>query len=792
MSVELAISLTEKSGFYVFPVKHGEDNTKTPLTPHGHKDASRDPNVIMDWWGKYPNARAGVACGKSGIIVADIDTKNGVDGWSSLDEAWLDLGEPYSYETGTGGSHLVYLAPEGLNLAPHVNYRGMKGVDVRAGESWVLWAGGVPVREELNEAPQWLLDESKPRTIEGFDGEIRDWYENLVPGDPNVMVRRALERIGNDLSHEEMVAKTFEAIRLGCEGATGVPELIDALEEAWMNRPAENHTTPESAWQFKFQEALLGGIGKFGGAIDLLKDLPEYNIGLVPKGIPDSLVTTPGGKAEFSRLLGELVKETQDDNRILSILWNAQATRDLARDWGLQFVYKRIQDARVRPEPTRENPRIEEKRAAESEGKDTDLNLLTDEERAWLDTRPTFVDHVEEVARQFGWTQFAYFRAVAWASAALTYSFKGFVPMKGTQKLNLNLWMITMGYSGSGKTTALDFRNEILRTLFSGDSEELPSYDLGTDSSPQGLHLALLERDGHPSFFGTDEASGFFKTLGKREWDSGLEDTLSMYYTGFVPPSNKLNLKEMKGKSARTAFTQQMFATPDRLTETLSRDQFKSGFLARYVWSFGHKPLDSDDRFELSQSEDLDVFDESPEEVRKIAADLITSAAKVERGNPVALKGTPEVLKRLSNAYRDMFRKSENREHWDIVEPSVTRLMESMLKAAGICAMYRGDSTILMDDALHAIKAAEEWLENLHRVVAMISAGDWQRLCDEIEDWVRQRGGSASKAQILNRFRNNIAKDGREIDNYLNFLTESGILNRMESGGGAIKYEING
>jgi malate synthase len=118
--------------------------------------------------------------------------------------------------------------------------------------------------------------------------------------------------------------------------------------------------------------------------------------------------------------------------------------------------------------------------------------------------------------------------------------------------------------------------------------------------------------------------------------------------------------------------------------------------------------------------------------------------------------------------------------------------MESMLKAAGICAMYRGGSTILMDDALHAIKAAEEWLENLHRVVAMISAGDWQRLCDEIEDWVRQRGGSASKAQILNRFRNSIAKDGREIDNYLNFLVDSGVFNRLEASGGAIKFEVNG
>lgn len=795
---EIAVELI-RQGFSVFPLK--QDGK--PYTENGFKDAVSNEADLKAIW--RDDALIGVYTGASGIIVLDLDMKvsdNGdvlVDGFTSLDEAWLDVPETFAYDSRNGlGRHLVYRAPEGMNLPRQMGYRGMKGVDRCSGQGYVAWMGGVPQPGEMAEAPEWLLDEKEARQEHNYSGTVADWFSGLTPGEPNALVRRAWEKaaqrfedLGNDFSHSDLIELQFEAIRLGAEGNSGIPQYLEFLEDLFLSRTGA-HSRSEEDWPHEWQEGLLSGLEKYGDAIDLLKSLPDYSIGLVPKGIPDSLVTTPGGKAEFSKLLGELVKETEDDNRILSILWSAPATRDLARDWGLQFVYKRVQDARVRPEPTRENPRIEEKRAAESEGKDTDLNLLTDEERNYLKTRPTFVDHVEEVARQFGWTQFAYFRAVAWASAALTYSFKGFIPMKGTQKLNLNLWMITMGYSGSGKTTALDFRNEILRTLFSGDSEEIPSYDLGTDSSPQGLHLALLERDGHPSFFGTDEASGFFKTLGKREWDSGLEDTLSMYYTGFVPPSNKLNLKEMKGKSARTAFTQQMFATPDRLTETLSRDQFKSGFLARYVWSFGHKPLDSDDRFELSQSDELEVFDESPEEVRKIAADLITSASRIERGNPVALKGTPEVLKRLSTAYRDMFRKSESRQHWDIVEPSVTRLMESMLKAAGICAMYRGDSTILMDDALHAIKAAEEWLENLHRVVAMISAGDWQRLCDEIEDWVRQRGGSASKAQILNRFRNSIAKDGREIDNYLNFLTESGILNRMEAGGGAIKFEING
>lgn len=789
MSVELAINLAEKSGFYVFPVKHGEDNTKVPLTPHGHKDASRDPNVIMDWWERFPEAKAGVACGKSGIIVADIDTKNGVDGWSSLDEAWLDLGEPYSYETSTGGSHLVYLAPEGLNLAPHVNYRGMAGVDVRAGESWVLWAGDVPTREELNEAPPWLLDESKPRTIEGFDGTIQEWYEGLIPGEPNVMVRRAIDRIEPDMGHSDMVSATYEAIRLGAEGSTGVPELIDALEEAWMNRPAENHTTPESAWEYKFQEALLGGIEKYGAAISLLKDLPEYSIGLVPKGISDSLVTTPGGKAEFSRLLGELVKETQDDNCILSILWNAPATRDLARDWGLQFVHRRIQDARVRPEPTRENPRIEEKRAAEAEGERQDLNLLTDEERAWLATRPTFVDHVEQYAVQSGYDQLSYFRATGWNMLSLTMGLRGYIPVSATHRFGVNLWQIIMGYSGTGKSISDNFQTQVLDLVMSDDLET--PYDLGADSSIQGLHLALLQRDGVPSLFAADEASGWFKRLKSSDWTTGMEDVLSDFYMGRVSPSNKISLKEYRGKSATTSLCMLMYATPDRLAETLTLDQFLSGFLARVMWTYGNPRVETDEMFDIFKDSAGGVQDveTAPKVVRDIAADLVTARAHFR--TPVALQPTAEAKARIAEAYRKMYKTLQREKNWNILEPAVTRHAEVLIKVAGLCAMYRGDSTIGLGDVLHAVKQVEEWAKNLVRVAEHITVGEFQQRCAEAEAYIRQLGGSATATKIYHRFGNWITRDAKEIDNVLTYLTQAGIVNRDDKNGG-VRYELNG
>lgn len=307
--------------------------------------------------------------------------------------------------------------------------------------------------------------------------------------------------------------------------------------------------------------------------------------------------------------------------------------------------------------------------------------------------------------------------------ASMAYGMKGFVPVSDTQKHGLNLWNIIMGYSGTGKSVTDDFRDQVLDRIFEGDNEDRVGYDLGTDSSPQGLHMALLERDSKASLFSADEASGFFKTLGKRDWDSGLEDTLSDWYMGKVSPSNKVNLKELRGRSARTSFSMQMFATPERLAETLSRDQFKSGFLARVMWSFGEPKKESDEMFNIFKESSNNVKDVEivPEVIQEIISDLKASTLWIEK--PLVLKPTKEAQKRMGEAYKAMYRMAENRENWDIIEPAITRHMEAMLKCSGIAAMYREDNRIELVDALHGIKIVEEWYKNLFRVADLISAG---------------------------------------------------------------------
>jgi hypothetical protein len=64
-------------GFQVFPIGFGG---KFPLKgSHGHHDATRDPETIRELFAQRPKLNIGVACAMSGIVVVDVDVRNGGD-----------------------------------------------------------------------------------------------------------------------------------------------------------------------------------------------------------------------------------------------------------------------------------------------------------------------------------------------------------------------------------------------------------------------------------------------------------------------------------------------------------------------------------------------------------------------------------------------------------------------------------------------------------------------------------------------------------------------------------------
>lgn len=99
-------------GWHVIPVV---PNGKIPATQHGVKDATTDAEQITAWWEQNPNFNIGIAAGaKSGIVVFDVDPRNGGDeSWSK----WVDShGEvpdgPMQLTAGGGQHHIADYDPE--------------------------------------------------------------------------------------------------------------------------------------------------------------------------------------------------------------------------------------------------------------------------------------------------------------------------------------------------------------------------------------------------------------------------------------------------------------------------------------------------------------------------------------------------------------------------------------------------------------------------------------------------------------------------------------------------------
>lgn len=781
-----ALSLA-KLGLYVFPCSA---TNKRPVIENGFLQASTDKAQIDAWWAEYPRAVVGVASGMSGFVALDIDVKkdeNGnvyKDGYDSLDKWDLDVPDTFMYTSVNGeGQHFIYRDPGNVRLGPASDYRKMPGIDRRGGGSYVVWAGDVPFsKAEFGEAPEWLLDEAVVRSRDEFDGPTNLWYETLVPGKPNLRVRNALARVNQDMDHEAMVKAQYEAVRLGAEGNTGVPELLEALEDAFLSRPAEMHHTPESKWESDFARALSSAVEKFGGSIELLKTMPEYNISMIPAQVPASLmVGEAGDKDTFRRLMMTLLPLIDNDMKVLTILWNCPTTKDVSREWGLDFTLKRVVEARVTPEPLkRENPTLEKRTQADAS------QLMTPEEREYVEDHPTFIDEYLEAASFGRFSQPKYAITSAWTLLSMVYGLRGIIPI-AEGGLGLNLWFNILGYSSTGKSSALRFLRSCLDLYLSGGEGH---YNLGATSSPEGIHKTLLERDGKVSMVLQDEASGFFENLSKKDWMASLADDWADYYDGYVKPMTKIGLKEMSGKHAQTSFNIHMFATPDKLLGLISTDMFDTGFLARFNWIWG-PPSDAGDEKYITQFSKLSDKGTNPKAFDLIS-DLIFATRWLPDDKAVMIGAETGAHERLELAYAMMDKSAQSHDKYSTVQVAVDRLgRQTIWKCAALLALYRGEKTIRLVDALTAIYYAEDWYNDLFRVIDAAGEGEFQKDCNEIEAYLKTRPNGVSQQRIYNTFKRIVQKSTRELDERLTMLLTSGRI-KTESRNETLYYFLNG
>ena len=108
--LEAALSYAQ-GGIPVFPCN---PHNKRPLTEHGFKDATTDPERIRSWWREHPQAMIGVPTGSaSGVFVIDLDVdeEKGIDGRKVYKDLCLKNGsipDTIAQQTPRGGLHLLF------------------------------------------------------------------------------------------------------------------------------------------------------------------------------------------------------------------------------------------------------------------------------------------------------------------------------------------------------------------------------------------------------------------------------------------------------------------------------------------------------------------------------------------------------------------------------------------------------------------------------------------------------------------------------------------------------------
>lgn len=218
MSLTSALELAAQ-GFRVFPLAHGSN--KPPKGFFGFQEqASTDPDKIRQLWSQYPGCNVGVATGQ-GVLVIDVDVKNGKKGADSL-EALEAMGLPldgYRVNTPSGGVH-IFLKTDHPHRQIIDSLEGLPGIDIKCEGNYVVGAGsvrrefpGVPYAANgrpMPAAPEWLdtlLINARPQHAERTDQPLVELDQpHNIDNAITYLVNRAPQAIegagGNDTTYK--------------------------------------------------------------------------------------------------------------------------------------------------------------------------------------------------------------------------------------------------------------------------------------------------------------------------------------------------------------------------------------------------------------------------------------------------------------------------------------------------------------------------------------------------------------------------------------------------------------
>jgi Bifunctional DNA primase/polymerase, N-terminal/AAA domain/Primase C terminal 2 (PriCT-2) len=171
---QAALEIAKKYSWRVFPCSN---LSKGPIIPkseggNGFKDATCEPDRIIEWWTKYPQAIIGVATGAaSGFYAVDLDRKEGMgDGlatwrqWEIDLDAETDVVLTRQHKTPSTGRHMLFKYIPGIGSIP-LGKLG-EGVEIKGDGGYIIVPPSVMSNgstyegnnKEIADTPEWFVD----------------------------------------------------------------------------------------------------------------------------------------------------------------------------------------------------------------------------------------------------------------------------------------------------------------------------------------------------------------------------------------------------------------------------------------------------------------------------------------------------------------------------------------------------------------------------------------------------------------------------------------------------------
>jgi hypothetical protein len=268
-----------KRGMHVFPLWPGR---KQPIPKKGCSAATRDAALIERWWSRFPDAGIAVNCGKSGLIVIDVDPRNGgAESWAAFVENNAIIGDVASNvvsRTGGGGEHHLFRIPASCPpLVSKFEQAGLgAGIDVKTGNSYIVLAPSVHPDgprykwlkggdETPRELPDWIVDLLKRPEL----SVSREQLGEPIDDSTWASLRDALPFVSPKNSYEAWRDLGFQLHSTGRDEAL---ELFHEMCEGWGFTSEEEAAERERLWANADSRASRSDIGRLTTFASLFRE----------------------------------------------------------------------------------------------------------------------------------------------------------------------------------------------------------------------------------------------------------------------------------------------------------------------------------------------------------------------------------------------------------------------------------------------------------------------------------------------------------------------------------------